>query len=83
MHSIAVGISTGVAFIQFCGIVLYSLITIIRSRLKQAGYCNYENVQEDSTDFIDDHDRDIAECDVINGDEVQPLLSVVSNVPTY
>ena len=84
LHSIAVGISTGVAFIQFCGIVLYAIVTIIRSRLKRVGYCNHENMQEeDSTDFIDDHDRDIAECDVINGDEVQPLLSVVSNVPTY
>ena len=85
LHSIAVGISTGVAFIQFCGIVLYAMVMIIRSRLRQVGYCNHENMQEeDSTDFIDDYDRDFeAEVAANGADEAQPLLSDAINIPTY
>ena len=78
LQSVTVGVSIGVVFTQFCGIVLYAVIMSIRNRCKEGGYCNGNNDQlEDNTDdFIDECDRDFVEDDVVNGDEVQPLLGI-------
>ena len=75
----AVGVSTGIAFIQFCGIVLYAVIVNVQSRTKAGGYCHRNGDQlEELADLIDDRDCDFDEDEGINElSESQPLL------PTY
>ena len=73
LKTIAIGLSAGVAFVQFCGIVLVALITTISSVCKKTVYnkCD-KNEVERSIDFSINHHRDhLAEtC------EREPLLSV-------
>ena len=81
LQTAAVGVSTGVAFLQFCGTVLYAVIKIIKDKCKHAGYCRGDvNQRECSTDGYDDFDRDCARS-VDN--EARPLLDSVRNTPTY
>ena len=88
LQSIAVGVSTGV-FIQFCGIVLYAVIVSIQGICKQlqSGCFNRTNdqLEENCDDFNYERDHDFVEDDskIINGEEAQLLLCVVSSVPTY
>ena len=73
LKTIAIGLSIGVAFLQFCGIVLIAVITTVSSICKKTG-CNKcdNNEVERSSDFSVSYHRDhLAEtC------EREPLLSV-------
>ena len=70
LQATAVGLSTGVAFVQFCGVVLYSVITVMKNRLKGASFCHCDNEQEErSTVFYGNLDRDPVEP------AVHPLLN--------
>ena len=69
-----VGISTGLAFLQFCGIVLYTIITPLCGKLRKQA--DDDNRYEDS--FIDSLRRD-SEGDM---EESKPLLRVTDQ-PTY
>ena len=73
LQSAAVGVSTGLAFIQFCGIVLYALIVNTQSRCKAGGYN-----QEDINDFTDGYDRYPART-VKDYEANEPLLNSVRN----
>lgn len=83
LQSITIGLSAGVAFLQFCGMVLYALFQNINSRRKRNGWCNYNNDRRElsiESDFIDNLCRD----PVVNNDEAQPLLNNNSDdEPTY
>ena len=75
----AVGLSTGVAFVQFCAIVLYNVIEILKRCQCRAGCCNCDrhNAQElwqeeDINDFVDSYDRHPGGSDV---DFTTPLLN--------
>ena len=63
LQTSAVGLSTGVAFVQFCGTVLYAVIIVVKSRLKYR-YSMYRHSDKDgykgrcSTNFYDSLDRD-------------------------
>ena len=88
LRIVAVGLSTGVAFVQFCGIVLYNVIEIIKRRCQcLAVCCNYDrhNVQEeDINEFVDNCDRRPGGSDVYF---TTPFLNnAVRNIdtkPTY
>ena len=70
----AVGLSTGVAFVQFCGTVLYAVIVNMKNRFK--GARNFgRGQQESSTDFYDNLDRVPAVKRPAN--EGQPLINSV------
>ena len=79
LQIVSVGLSTGAAFLQFCGIVLYTTFKIIKSKLKHAGYINV-NKQEENTDddFLDKIDCD-PDLPVNTADEAQPLLNAARN----
>ena len=80
LQIVAVGVSTGTAFLQFCGIVIYEMIKIMKIKMEQAGYnCNCLKTRVEYFDeFVGDVDRDPAElADITNGNEEQPLLSGV------
>ena len=79
LQIVSVGLSTGAAFLQFCGIVLYMMFKIIKSKLKHAGYINVNKQEENADDdFLDKIDRD-PDLPVNTADETQPLLSAVRN----
>ena len=72
LQAIAVGLSTGVAFLQFCGIVLYAIIAprcCYQSRLNRNNKRKQAVTEEDDDYLIGYHDS--------IHDESQPLL------PTY
>ena len=75
LQSITIGLSIGIAFLQFCGIILHALFKIINNRRKQNGWCIYKDRRELSTesDFIENFHRE----PVMNNDdhEAQPLLN--------
>ena len=78
-QAVAVGLSTGIAFLQFCGIIVHAVITITYKRCRKliAGCCKHDNDMEDiHSDFTDSYRRD----PVVNIDEVRPLL-LVSDEP--
>ena len=54
LRIVAVGLSTGVAFVQFCAIVLYNIVEIIKRRCQCPGCCNRDRdnipVEDDSYD---------------------------------
>ena len=85
LRIVAVGLSTGVAFVQFCAIVLYNVIEIIKRRCQcPAGCCNRDrdNIQvEDINDFVDSYDRRAAAINVV--DSSTPLLNNTDTRPTY
>ena len=75
LHTVAVGLSTGVAFVQFCGIVLYNVVLVIKWRCQYVGCCKQgrSSTQEDDiNDFLDGYDR--------YTDEAKPLVDSVRNV---
>ena len=83
LQTIGIGLSAGIAFLQFIGIMLCALFHILCGRCKQNGGCNLNNRGELSTesDFIDTCRHD----PVIN-DETRPLLNDNMNSdqnPTY
>ena len=72
LQSVAVGLSTGIAFLQFCGIVLYAIIAprcCYQSRLNRNNKRKQAVTEEDDDYLIGYHDS--------IHDESQPLL------PTY
>ena len=82
LQAIAVGLSTGVAFLQFCGIIVHAVIAIVPKRWKKliSSCCKHDNDGEDiHSDFIGSYRRD----PVVNTDEVQPLLSEMDEPATY
>ena len=87
LHTAAVGLSTGIAFIQFTGTVLYGAISIMKHKCIQAGYFNREDGLEDQfNDFIDSCDRYRARpAAIYSTNETQPLLNPTNSItiPTY
>ena len=85
LQIIAVGISTGLAFLQLCGLVLYLTFKIIKGNLNHAGHCNFKKQEENAdNDFLNEIDRE-PDAPLNTADEAQPLLSAVRNsdVVTY
>ena len=82
LRIVAVGLSTGVAFVQFCGIVLYNTVAIVKSNYRcKRNQDNYQ--EEDINDFIDSYDRYPDGPDT-NADETRPLFNSLRNsVATY
>ena len=76
LQTCAVSLSTGVAFVQFCAIVLFNVIEIIKRRCQcPAGCCNRDrdNIQvEEDNDFVDSCDRRASGSAAINS--ATPLL---------
>lgn len=74
IQAIAVSASVGVAFIQFCGIIIHALIAVsapFYTKVKQAGCCNCDvSSSQPKQDFIDTQRQDSA--------EIEPLLETVS-----
>ena len=84
LQAVAVGLSTGVAFLQFCGIIVhtYAVIAIIPKRwgkLITGCYKHDDNGEDIHSDFICSCRRD----PVVNIDEVQPLLTEMDEPATY
>ena len=83
LQTIGTGLSAGIAFLQFCGIMLSALFRILCGRCKRDGCYNYNSRGELSivTDFIDTYRHD----PVIINDEAQPLLNDMASYhkPTY
>ena len=80
LQACAVGLSTGVTFVQFCGIVLYALSSIVKSRFKGTSNCfgfMHTKEQELSTDF---HDSVARYPVMLVANEALPLVSSVRNV---
>ena len=80
LQTAAVGLSTSVAFLQFCVTVLYAVIIIIRDKCKHAEYCRGDIKQKErSTDGYDNFD-----CARSVDDEARPLLlDSARNTSTY
>ena len=86
LQTAAVGLSTGIAFLQFCGTVLYAVIVIAKSKCQQVGCCcgdSQENYSDDLDDYYDRHST--GTLTINNNNESKPLLNVPCNnsVPTY
>ena len=82
LQSVAVGLSTGVAFLQFCGIIVHAVIAIIPKRWGKliTVCCKHDNNGEDMhSDFTGSYCRD----PVVNTDEVRPLLCEMDESATY
>ena len=74
-QTVAVGVSTGVAFLQFCGIVLYPVIKIIHTKCIQARCYNFGNNDiELPLDFYDSYRDPVVDNNEADH-ETQPLLS--------
>ena len=56
LRVVAVGLSTAVAFVQFCGIVLYNVIVAVKGRWQCCNH-DHDSDQEDIDEFIDGYDR--------------------------
>ena len=74
LKTIAIGVSIGVAFLQFCGIVLVAVITTISSICKKTGCykCDNNYEVERTSDFSINHHRD----HLTETCERKPLLSM-------
>ena len=90
LRIVAVGLSTGIAFVQFCAIVLYNIIKILKRRCQCPGCCNCDRhnpQEEDINEFVDSYDRHPGGPAAINVDFTTPLLNnSVRNTdtrPTY
>ena len=74
----AVGLSTGVAFVQFCCTVLYTVIVSMKNKFKCPGNCGRvrgdRDRQENSTDFYDNLDRQVPAVEP-PANEAQPLIN--------
>ena len=80
LQTVAVGLSTGIAFILFCGTVLYTVIMSMKNKFKCPENCGRvrgdRDRQENSTDFYDNLDRhDPAVKPPAN--EAQPLINSI------
>ena len=75
LQTLAVGLSIGVAFVQFCGIVLYNVITAVKRRYQSDGCCNRsgDNIQEE--DFIDNINFDRHLEETVKKGEAMPLVN--------
>ena len=88
LRIVAVGLSTGVAFVQFCAVVLYNVIEIIKRRCQcPAGCCNcnrHNALEEDINEFVDNCDRHPGGSDV---HFTAPFLNIaarnIDTKPTY
>ena len=86
LQIVAVEVSSGVAFAQFCGIVLHNVIVIVKNWCQNAG-CrkrDQDNIQEDMDDFIESCDRYPRGNVNVVINEQRPLLnSVHDSKATY
>ena len=76
LHAVAIGLSCGVAFLQFLGIVLYPVAKSLHKRLNHTGSCNSNSLEDIlSTESIDivSHEQEHRD-QVVESDEMQPLL---------
>ena len=76
----AVGLSTGVAFVQFCCTVLYTVIVSMKNKFKCLENCGRvrgdRDRQENSTDFYDNLDRQVPAVKP-PANEAQPLINSI------